>query len=52
MESCLDHICRPKGIAGLSKSFITMMEKGNMNGTLKQLKNNVSNGILLSDDIT
>ena len=33
-------------MAELSKSFINMMEKGNVNGALKLLMNNISNEIL------
>ena len=52
MQSRLDHISGPKGIVELSKSFITIMKTGNVNGVLKQLTNNMSSGVLSSDDIT
>ena len=52
IQNRLNHINTPKGIAELSKSFVTMMEKGNVNGALKLLTNNMSNGILPLNDIT
>ena len=50
MQSRLNHIYRSKRIAGLSKRFATMMEKGNVNGTLELLTNNMSNRFLPFDD--
>ena len=36
----------------LSKKFASLMEKGNVNGALKLLTSNISNGILPLDDKT
>ena len=41
-----------KSIGELSKKFALLMEKGNVNGALKLLTSNISNGILPLDDKT
>ena len=41
-----------RDISQISKQFVMMMEKGNVNGTLKVLTNNMSNGILPLNDET
>ena len=41
-----------RDISQISKQFVMMMEKGNVNGALKVLTNNMSNGILLLNDET
>ena len=43
---------KTKNIAQLSKQFVTLMAKGNINGALKLLSNNMSNGILPLNDET
>ena len=46
IQSRLHHINIPKSIGELSKKFTLLMEKGNVNGALKLLTSNISNGIL------
>ena len=41
-----------RDISQISKQFVMMMEKGNVNGALKVLTNNMSNGILPLNDET
>ena len=43
---------KTKNIAQLSKQFVILMAKGNINGALKLLSNNMSNGILPLNDET
>ena len=50
IQSRLHYVSTPKSIGGLSKKFTLLMEKGNVNGALKLLTSNISNGILPSDD--
>ena len=52
IQSRLHHINTPKSIGELSKKFASLMEKGNVNGALKLLTSNMSNGILPLDDKT
>ena len=52
IQSRLHHINTPKSIGELSKKFALLMEKGNVNGALKLLTSNISNGILPLDDKT
>ena len=58
MQGHLNHINRPKGMEILSKetelseSFVTMVEKGNVDRALKLLTKNMFNGILPLDDKT
>ena len=42
----------PKSIGEISKKFVTLMSKGNVNGALKLLTNSMSNGILPLNDET
>lgn len=42
----------PKNIADISKKFAKLMGKGNINGALKLLTNNMENGVLPLDDKT
>ena len=46
IQSRLHHINTPKSIGELSKKFASLIEKGNVNGVLKLLTSNMSNGIL------
>ena len=48
----LHHINLPKSIGESSKKFALLMEKGNVNGALKLLTSNISNGMLPLDDKT
>ena len=50
IQSRLHHINTGKSIGELSKKFVLLMEKGNVNGALKLLTSNMSNGILPLDD--
>ena len=52
IQSHLHYINTPKSIGKLSKKFVLLMVKGNVNGALKLLKSNISNGILPLDDKT
>ena len=52
IQSRLHYINTPKSIGKLSKKFALLMEKGNVNGALKLLTSNISNGILPLDDKT
>ena len=52
IQSHLHYINTPKSIGKLSKKFALLMEKGNVNGALKLLTSNISNGILPLDDKT
>ena len=52
IQSRLHHINTPKSIGELSKKFASLMKKGNVNGALKLLTSNMSNGILPLDDKT
>ena len=52
IQSRLHHISTPKSIGELSKKFALLMEKGNVNGALKLLTSNISNGIVPLDDKT
>ena len=52
IQSRLHHINTPKNIGELSKKFTSLMKKGNVNGALKLLTSNMSNGILPLDDKT
>ena len=52
IQPLLHHINSPKSIGELSKKFVLLMEKGNVNGSLKLLASNISNGILPLDDKT
>ena len=49
IQSRLHNINTPKSIGELSKKFALLMEKGNVNGSLKLLTSNISNGILPLD---
>ena len=40
----------PKNIVNISKKFAKLMGKGNINGILKLLTNNMANGILPLDE--
>ena len=51
-QSRLHHTNKPKSIVDLSKKFLLFIEKGNMNGALKLLTSNMSNGILALVDKT
>ena len=46
IQERLETINKSKTIAQLSKQFSLLMSKGNVNGALKLLSNNMSNGIL------
>ena len=46
IQSRLHHINTLYSIGELSKRFALLMEKGNVNGALKLLASNISNGIL------
>ena len=50
IQNKLTTVNSPKDISQISKQFIAMMEKGNVNGALKVLTNNMSNGILSLND--
>ena len=52
IQSRLHHINTLYSIGELSKRFALLMEKGNVNGALKLLASNISNGILPVDDKT
>ena len=47
-----NYINAPKSISELSKKFAILMKKGNVNGALKLLTNNMSNDIIYLDDKT
>ena len=49
IQSRLHHINTPKSTGQFSKKFALLMEKGNVNGALKLLTSNISNGILPLD---
>ena len=44
IQSCLHHNKTPNSIDKLSKKFVLLIEKGNVNGALKSLTSNMSNG--------
>jgi len=46
IQNRLKNVNTLKTIAAVSKKFATLMEKGNVNGALKLLTNNMANGIL------
>ena len=51
IQSQLKSTQRSGDIAAISKQFSTLLQKGNVNGALKLLTNNMSGGILpLNDD--
>ena len=52
IQSRLRHINTPKSIGELSRKFTLLMEKGNVNGALKLLTSNISNGIPPLDERT
>ena len=52
IKSRLHHINTSKSIGELSKKSALLIEKGNVDGALKLLTSNISNGILPLDDKT
>ena len=51
IQNGLKSVAQPKTIAEISKRFAEQMQKGNVNGAIKLLTNNMQNGILpLNDD--
>jgi hypothetical protein len=52
IQSRLKNVNSLKTIAVISKKFANLMEKGNVNGALKLLTNNMANGILPLNDET
>ena len=52
IQNNLKSIRKPRTIAEISKEFLKQMQKGNINGALKILTNNMQNGILPINDET
>ena len=51
IQNNLQSINKPETIGEISKRFVNMMQKGNVNGAIKLLSNNMQNGVLpLTDD--
>ena len=46
IQKCLKSVNRPKSILEISKMFRQEMEKGNVNGAMKLLTDNMQNGVL------
>ena len=46
IQKCLKSVDRPKSILEISKMFRQEMEKGNVNGAMKLLTDNMQNGVL------
>ena len=52
IQDSLPSLNKPKNIGEISKRFSKLMEKGNVNGAMKILTNNMQKGILPLDDKT